>query len=334
MTRAITTTAAFVIAAAAISAQARACDGCGCVAANPHPHNTSRASTFEQDRKAILAMAGTFNVKFQFHETVAIQPGYELKKPYTSDATELVTVVEDTGRFISLQHVLVVTGEDGTQRVVKHWRQDWTYEDTELLAFQGHRKWARVTLPDPHVKGTWSQAVWQVDDSPRYESFGKWTHTGERSAWESQETWRPLPRREYTKRSDYQVLVVRNRHTITPAGWVHEQDNRKVVLDESGKPVSVIAHETGLNLYNRTDTADLAKGKAYWDATEAYWRDVRRVWSDVLDKPQQMTVHEKVGPKHLYKQMFRMASQVEKAGEYDAEAMRPKIRETIVAFVE
>ena len=225
------------------TAVARACPSCACqVAASletaslgTHDHPEHRSP--HADREAILAMTGEYKVKFQFQETGAIEPGYELKEPYTSGATEFVEVVEDTGVYIALQHILVMhpQNEDGTLDqdaepvVVKHWRQDWTYEDTTLIAFRGNNTWERVELDPAEVEGTWSQAVYQVDDSPRYESFGTWQHVGDRSAWQSAETWRPLPRREFSKRSDYQVLLASNRHTITPNGRVHDQDNSKLV---------------------------------------------------------------------------------------------------------
>src|SRR5262245_53838252 len=76
----------------------------------------------DADRKAILAMAGKFNVHFHFAETLAFQPGYEITKPYNEDAHEMVVVAEDTPRRIALQHLLVVNGG----RVVHHWRQIWT----------------------------------------------------------------------------------------------------------------------------------------------------------------------------------------------------------------
>ncbi|MEM8495668.1 MAG: DUF6607 family protein, partial [Planctomycetota bacterium] len=190
-------------------ATARACPSCGYRAAGlqqaaaaslqaaalgahddqDHPEHRSPHA----DREAILAMTGEYKVKFQFQETVAIEPGYELKEPYASGATEFVEVVEDTGDYIALQHILVMhpQNEDGTLDqdaepvVVKHWRQDWTYEDTTLIAFRGNNTWERVELDPAEVKGTWSQAVYQVDDSPRYESFGTWQHIGDRSAWQS-----------------------------------------------------------------------------------------------------------------------------------------------------
>ena len=45
---------------------------------------------------------------------------------------------------------------------------------------------------------------------------------------------RPLPRRESSVRDDYDVLIGHNRHTIVPSGWVHEEENYKVVLDGHG----------------------------------------------------------------------------------------------------
>jgi len=289
---------------------------------------------FKQDRAAILAMAGEYRVDFQFQETVAVEPGYELKDPYHSGATEFVEVIEDTGDHISLQHVLVLHPEDGGEaHVVKHWRQDWRYQDTQLTEFRGNRTWKVVELAPEQVEGKWTQAVFQVDDSPRYEGIGEWTHTGGRSAWESAETWRPLPRREYTKRDDYQVLVARNRHTITPQGWVHEQDNYKLVLDQQGGPKKVLAHESGLNVYDRVDDVDFAAGRMYWDATDAYWQDVRAVWADLLDEPGEVSLRAKVDGKRMHQVMFALAEDVKASGDYDPEAMRPVIRQRIESFV-
>ena len=75
-------------------------------------------------------------------------------------------------------------------------------------------------VPRAERRGAWSQTVYQVDDSPRYGSLGRWVHSDEASIWEGGDAWRPLPRREHSVRSDYQVLAGRNRHTILPTGWV------------------------------------------------------------------------------------------------------------------
>ncbi|MEM1211359.1 MAG: DUF6607 family protein [Planctomycetota bacterium] len=293
----------------------------------------AQASKFEQDRAAILALTGEYKVKFQFQETVAIEPGYELKEPYTSGATEYVEVVEDTGTYIALQHVLVMHPEGAEEPiVVKHWRQDWTYQDTELTRFKGNRQWQKETITAEEAAGKWSQAVFQVDDSPRYEGIAEWVHIGNRSVWESDLTWRPLPRREFSKRSDYQVLGATNRHTITPAGWVHEQDNFKLVLDENGEPLKVLAHETGLNVYDRVDDVDFAAGREYWKDTEKYWSDVRELWTEVLSEDGLVAFKGKVDDKPMWQHFFKIASEIRETGEYDREAVLPRIREIVEMF--
>src|SRR5262245_1582390 len=214
-------------------------------------------SALERDRRAILAMAGTFRTSFDFLEVVGFRTGFVPDRPYQSWGTEYVYVVRDEPRFVSLQHLLVMfmQGEDGAVKgpfVVKHWRQDWRYEDTELLTYRGRNTWGRERITPAQARGAWTQAVFQVDDSPRYEAYGRWQHFGNVSTWQSSTTWRPLPRREFSVRKDYDVLVGTNRHTITPTGWVQEEDNLKVVLDEHGRPLAeqpVLAQELGLNRY-------------------------------------------------------------------------------------
>ena len=52
---------------------------------------------------AILGMAGEYDVTFDFKETVAIRPGYELAKPYHSAASELVLVIKDTDIMLIIE---------------------------------------------------------------------------------------------------------------------------------------------------------------------------------------------------------------------------------------
>ncbi len=234
-----------------------------------------------KDREAILSMAGVFTVHFSFHETAAIAPGYELKKkPYEETATEVIQVVEDSPTRIALQNLLVVPGKDGKPVVIKHWAQIWTWQDTELLDYSGagdDLAWGRVSLTPEQARGTWSQLVTQIDDTPRYEGYGKWIHERGESYWQGLPTRRPLPRREYSKRDDYDYLVVTNRHALTPDGWVHEQDNRKVV-DREGGPVRTLCHESGINTYTRTESEDAAAALAWWREHGEFWDTVRRFW--------------------------------------------------------
>lgn len=250
----------------------------------------------EQDRQAILKMAGNFKVTFDFEETYPIAPDYKpLSKPYHEEAVEVVTIAEDTPDRITLQHLLVV-GSAEKSHVIKHWAQIWTWEDTKLLDYagsQGKDAWERHTASADQAKGQWSQLVTSVDDTPRYESLGKWTHEAGESSWISEPTRRPLPRREYEARDDYDYLVVLNRHTLTPTGWVHAQDNKKVV-DRDGKKY-VLSRETGLNQYNRTDDPLAAKATEWWAANSGVWNSIRNFWVEAGEKP---------GPKFSYETML------------------------------
>jgi len=231
--------------------------------------------SFEEQRQAILSMAGSFDVTFHFEETVPMELGYELTKPYTEHATEKVLVLEDSPKRISLQHLLVVN-----DHVVKHWRQDWEYEQTQFWQYLGDYTWGRREVPVDEAKGTWVQTVWQVDDSPRYAGIGRWQKQHGVVSWESDASWRPLPRREYSKRQDYDVLVTVNRHVLTPQGWVHEQDSQKLKSASD----TLVAKERGVNIYQRNPELDFAKAEQYWQETRAYWQAVREVWEPLVQQ--------------------------------------------------
>lgn len=237
-------------------------------------------SSFERDRAAILAMAGQHRVIFDFRETAPLRPGYTVQEPYSSAASEWVEVIEDTGERISLQHVLVVKRDDGTPVVIKHWRQDWTYEPDAVLAFEGGDTWAHVRVAPDARRGAWSQEVYSVDDGPRYGAVGRWIHEGDFSVWESERSARPLPRRERDRRSEYDRLLTRHRLTVFEGAWHHEQDSIK--CNGEAEPQEYIAREWGLNTYTHDADLDLAEAEAYWNRTEAFWADVRAAWDALL----------------------------------------------------
>ena len=262
---------------------------------------------FEKDREAILAMAGNYDVTFDFRETVALTEGYETREPKLSGGYEIVRVIEDTGDFISLQHILVV-GEEGEEFPIKHWRQDWTYEPAEVLTFIGGNAWKMRAVPAGESEGQWAQEVYQVDDSPRYGAVGDWTHDNNVSQWTPPAEWRPLPRRDMTTRDDYDTVLAVNRHTITPFGWVHEQNNSKLVLD--GDP-HVLVREIGVNTYRHFEDFPVEVGDDYWNATKDYWAGVRGEWEalEAAGKPFGLTMAGE--PEALYQPLLELAGEVE-----------------------
>ncbi len=236
----------------------------------------------DKDRAAILAMAGDYRTSFDFLETVVFAAEPKPARPYRSWGTERIYVVTDEPDFISLQHILVMVYVDdqGQRRgpvIQKHWRQDWRYQPREVLDYLGGGRWQMRRTGRAERHGAWSQSVYQVDDSPRYGSLGRWRHGPEHSIWEGDRTLRPLPRRESSVRSDYDALEGSNRVTILPAGWVHEQDNLKVVL--AGHARRDLAREIGLDRYERIAGFDFSPADAYWRRTGAYWALVRGAWA-------------------------------------------------------
>ena len=273
----------------------------------------------ERDRRAILALQGDYRVSFDFLEVEVYDTGAPFATPYRSWATERVMVLEESKKRISLQHILVmfIEMDDGTVEgpmLIKHWRQDWEYEPKAALEFVGYRHWETRTLSDEERAGTWQQTVYQVDDSPRYAMRGTWTHNRSFSAWNSNDAWRPLPRREHTVRSDYHTMTGTNRLTVLPTGWVHSQDNTKTVLSGIGtiddaKPA--VARELGVNRYERIVGFDFGEAERYWAATSGYWKRVRKAWAKHLDQADRVRVDTECDGKPVYALLFDVANEID-----------------------
>ncbi|MCR6662849.1 MAG: hypothetical protein NVV60_06785 [Luteimonas sp.] len=262
----------------------------------------------EADRTAILAMQGEYTVDFVFDETVLLAPGYERASAQRSGGDEVVIVVEDTPTKIVLQHILV---QQSTGHVTKHWRQDWTYEAPQRWEFAADQTWRVRDIPAEKTRGAWTQCVYEVSDAPRYCGTGKWNHRYGVSTWTSDRTWRPLPRREYTKRDDYNAMNVENRHTIVPGGWTHEQDNTKTVRRADGSTERTIAREFGFNDYIRTDELNFQPAYDYWDATKDYWAKVRARWDGFLSQPPGLHLKTKVDGMAMIIPLFTQAGEVQ-----------------------
>jgi len=240
-------------------------------------------AAFEADRQTILAMAGDFKVTFDMQESTAWMEGYEPLERKISGGYESVRVIEDTGTKIVLQHLLV-TGDDENPYIVKHWRQDWQYEPEKILTFTGGDTWDWTEVPEKMRAGRWSQTVYQVDDSPRYAGWGQWETTLGVKRWRSNWTARPLARRDAIRNPVYDRYVGINRHQLTPNGWIHWQDNTKLITPKDGAgEATPVVQEYVLNTYERFDGYDVAAAEAYWDKTKAFWDKVRGKWDEVAE---------------------------------------------------
>ncbi len=291
----------------------------------------------ERDRRAILTMAGSYRVSFDFMELIGYAPDFAPAKPYRSWGTEHVYVVENTPAKIVLQHILIMTivGKDGELMgpfVTKHWRQDWSYQDAAIHNYRGHGSWGKTSRDESARAGTWSQTVWQVDDSPRYAAWGKWQHTPERSWWSSEETWRPLPRREFSVRDDYDVMIGSNTHIVLPTGWVQEEHNVKAVLDAAGKVQARLAREIGIARYERISDLDTTPGDDYWNSTADFWAEVRTYWDREMAQHARIALSAEVDGRKLFQPLFERAQAIADGEAFSKEDNQSFISDTINAY--
>jgi len=275
----------------------------------------------KKDKQAIKEMCGCFEVTFNFVETFEYSKDslYHPSKRKKDTALEWAELIVDEKNKISIQHLLQV-GSPEQYYIVKHWRQDWLYENRDFYMYNGDNEWLYEQKSKKEVNNQWTQKVYQVDDSPRYEGSSTWVHVDGKSFWENTTT-APLPRREYTKRNDYNVTLRGNRHEITNYGWVHDQDNSKIIREENKEDL-ILAKEKGYNTYRRVADTKCQAAKTWWSDNNSKWALVRNKWNEIYGRDNNLNLEVKVENKPLYKYLFS-----------DAYIQEQKINEVIESFV-
>jgi len=271
--------------------------------------NLSAQTKKQKDINAIKSMCGCFEVDFKFAETFSYSKDsiYKSSENYSAGALEWAQLVNDEKNNIIIQHILI-TGNEDNPYVIKHWRQDWLYENSDFYFYDHNNKWIYKYKQQNQVKGQWSQKVYQVDDSPRYEGTASWIHVDGRSFW-SNSTDAPLPRREITKRQDYNVMLRRNHHEIFDWGWQHDQDNDKIIR-ESGKEDFVLAQEKGINNYKRVESKRCLAAQNFWKENKNKWSLVRNKWDNIFNYKKDIKLKNKFNEKRLYQYLFSLESSV------------------------
>lgn len=262
-----------------------------------------QAQKKQQDQQAIKKMCGCYKVGFNFAETFSYSKDedYKASKVKHDKALEWVELIKDKNDTIVMQHLLIV-GKKDNPHIIKHWRQDWIYQNTDFYMYNADNKWNFIQKPIEKVKGQWTQKVFQVDDSPRYEGSATWVHVDGKSYWENR-TDAPLPRREHTKRDDYNVTVRGNRHEITANGWIHDQDNDKVIR-KKGKDDFLLAQEKGFNTYVKVADSECKAAQDWWKENQAMWQLVRNNWDNVFAKNKDLKLKNTVKKKRLFEYLF------------------------------
>ena len=256
-----------------------------------------------KDRTVIDKLCGCFDVEFKYAETFSPDPNYKYhERDETSAGLELALPVEISDKKIIIQHLLVVSDS----MIVKHWREEWTYENSVIWKYTGDRTWVKETVPVEQVRGKWTQTIWEVSDEPRYQGFSQFVELDGRIIWQNT-TDAPLPRREYTVRNDYNILKRTNRLNITDKGYIHEQDNEKISRTNGSD--KMLTQEKGINSYKRVADKDCNAAKIYWEKNKEYWTLVRNVWTDYINKHDKISLKAKVEGKMLHEYLNSLAKE-------------------------
>lgn len=280
----------------------------------------AQQSKIDQDKAALRQLEGCYKVTFSFSETFSPIEGYEYHDKKFDWGIEYVKLIEETDAKLVFQHLLIVNDTI----VIKHWRQDWVYENRDLLVYDHDNTWKNIQISEDQAKGTWTQKVFQVDDSPRYEGFGTWIHVDGRHFWEANAD-APLPRREHTIREDYNVMGRFSHIEVFEDGWALEQDNDKIVRSNEGD--KIICSEKGIERfyhgnYNCKAAID------YWEKNSKYWEVVREVWTEKLAKG---TIHIELVASNdvIYMRLFSLCDEVAEEKSFNEKKVKASVEELI-----
>lgn len=277
-------------------------------------------------RQVVDKLCGCFEVNFRYAETFSPDPNYKYHdREETGGTAELALPVEVSDTKIVIQHLLVV----GQNTVVKHWREEWSYESPVLWKYKGDRTWVKETLPAEKIKGKWTQTVWEVADEPRYQGYSQFVELDGKIIWQNT-TDAPLPRREYSVRNDYNILRRTNRLNITDSGYLHEQDNQKII--RANGTDSLLVEEKGQNIYKRIPDAECTAAREYWKKNEGYWGRVRKIWNDYIATHDTVSLKNKVDNKMLHEYLMDLAKDY-LSGKVSDKEITSKIKGEIELFM-
>ncbi|HEV7780847.1 MAG TPA: DUF6607 family protein [Chitinophagaceae bacterium] len=295
-----------------------------CVSVNGQ--TTKDKKDIPEGRQVIDKLCGCFEVDFKYAETFSPDPKYKYhEREETGGTAELALPIEVTDRKVVIQHLLIVS----PAVIVKHWREEWTYENPVIWRYRGDRTWVKETLPAEQVKGKWTQTVWEVADEPRYQGFSQFVNLDGKLIWQNT-TDAPLPRREYSVRSDYNILKRTNRMNITDSGYLHEQDNQKIIRG-NGKD-QLLVEEKGLNTYKRIGEKECQAARVYWEENKDYWGRVRAIWADYINTHDTVSLKTKIDGKLLHEYLIAQAREYleKKIAQKDIDT---KIKAEITRFI-
>ena len=122
-------------------------------------------------------------------------------------------------------------------------------------------------------------------------------------------------------------MIRRNRHEITDYGWLHEQDNQKVIREQEGD--KELAWEKGWSTYTKVNDKKCQPAKDWWKENHEFWNDVRSVWGEVFRTKETLAINMNVDNNIMFMRFFSLGNEVSGEGYYDSEHTKKKIKAII-----
>ena len=97
----------------------------------------------------------------------------------------------------------------------------------------------------------------------------------------------------------------RNRHEFIKKGWVHEQDNQKILSQGH----VVVAEEKGYNTYTKVDDAQCESARVWWQDNHHVWNFIQQHWNELYATKTELKFKSKVDGKTLWMNLFAWADE-------------------------
>lgn len=233
-------------------------------------------SDYQKDLLAMQALPGCFLVAKRAVDTFRLQKEYKASLPYNENYHVFI-VAEAIG-----------AGKKGTRfqfieqreaEVRKGQTLEWRWQEIEMILFRKPFFWQKVSLNEGITRNTWMLRKYFASGDPNYQCIASWHHSFNHHSWECF-TWSPLPERERSQRSQYNVLARGAVYRATHLGWRHEQNNEKVLL-EAGR-ADWLAQERVEIDYRKVHPKECRKASTYWRNNKNIWHDVQEQWARIF----------------------------------------------------
>ena len=96
-----------------------------------------------------------------------------------------------------------------------------------------------------------------------------------------------------------------NRQEITSTGWVHEQDNNKIIRNAEKEDV-LLTQEKGFNVYTKTALANCESATKWWTENNKFWAKARKSWNKVYKRDGNLSLHKKVDEQALFMKFYEL----------------------------